>query len=125
MMKRVIAAVALLGAALAVSWWSLDYVRDVGGRIVALLEEAETRRAAGEDYSAALDAAQKLWREKHGAMGALLKHSDTDEIEKYFYKIEKCRAQGHTEELFEAVEDCRAAVEVMLRGEDPAVRNIF
>ena len=41
------------------------------------------------------------------------------------YKIRKYREQGRKEQLFEAVEDCRAAGEVMLRGEDPAARNIF
>ena len=122
---RVIAAVALLTAALTVSWLSLRYVRQTGGKIAAFLEEAESRYAAGESYDAALDAARKLWEEKHGVLGVLLKHSDTDEIEKLFYKIKKYRKQGRKEQLFEAVEDCRAAVEVMLRGEDPAARNIF
>ena len=125
MKKRVIAAVALLAAALTVSCGSLCYVRQVGGRIAASLEEAEVRYAAGGEYAAALDAAQRLWEEKHGVLGALLKHSDTDEIEKCFYKIEKYTSQGNADPLFEAVEDCRAAVAVMLRGEDPAARNIF
>ena len=122
---RVIAAVALLAAALTVSCLSLRYVRQTGGKIAALLEEAESKYVAGENYDTALDAARKLWEEKHGALGVLLKHSDTDEIEKLFYKIRKYREQGRKEQLFEAVEDCRAAVEVMLRGEDPAARNIF
>ncbi len=122
---RVIAAVALLAAALAVSCWSLHYVRETGGKIASSLEEAELKYAAGEDYAPALDAARKLWEEKHGALGVLLKHSDTDEIEKLFYKIKTYRERGRKEELFEAVEDCRAAVEVMLRWEDPAARNIF
>ncbi len=125
MMKRVAAAVLMLAAALTVSWASLGYVRQAGDRIAALLEEAEALHCAGEPYAAALDAARQLWEEKHGALGALLKHSDTDEIEKYFYKIKQYTAQGNAEQLFEAVEDCRAAIEVMLRGEDPAARNIF
>ena len=125
MKTRVIVAAALLCAALAVSWYSLRYVRETGGKLAASLEEAESRYSAGEDYAAALDAARKLWQEKHGALGVLLKHSDTDEIEKFFYKIEIYAKQGNKERLFEAVEDCRAAVEVMLRGEDPAARNIF
>ena len=125
MKQRVVIAAVLLAAALGVSCWSLGYVRETGGAIAAALEEAESRYTVGEDYAAALDTAQRVWEEKHGALGALLKHNDTDEIEKYFYQIAKYREQGRAEPLFEAVENCRAAVEVMLRGEDPAARNIF
>ena len=122
---RVIAAAALLTAALTVSWLSLRYVRETGGKIAALLEEARAAYDAGGDYAAALDGALEIWEEKRGTLGALLKHNDTDEIEKLFYRIRQHRQDGRTEPLFEAVEDCRAAVAVMLRGEAPALRNIF
>ena len=46
-------------------------------------------------------------------------------MEQYFYKIGKYLETGDTEKLFETVEDCRAAVEVILRGEAPAARNVF
>ena len=125
MTKRVIAAVALIAVALTVSCVTLRAVKKTGGVLIGFLEEAQTKYKEGGDYQKPLDRAEQLWRDKRNALGVLLKHSDTDEIEKCFYKIARCRELGETAALFEAVEDCRVSIEVMLRGEDPAARNIF
>ena len=125
MTKRVIAAVALIAVALTVSCVTLRAVKKTGGALIGFLEEAQTKYKEGGDYQTPLDRAEQLWRDKRNALGVLLKHSDTDEIEKCFYKIARCRELGETAALFEAVEDCRVSIEVMLRGEDPAARNIF
>ena len=125
MTKRVIAAVALIAVALTVSCGTLRAVKKTGGALIGFLEEAQTKYKEGGDYQKPLDRAEQLWRDKRNALGVLLKHSDTDEIEKCFYKIARCRELGETAALFEAVEDCRVSIEVMLRGEDPAARNIF
>ena len=125
MTKRVIAAVALIAAALAVSCVTLHAVKKTGGALIGFLEEAQTQYKEGGDYGKPLDQAEQLWNDKRDLLGVLLKHSDTDEIEKYFYQIARLRELGEKEDLFEAVEDCRTSIEVMLRGEDPAARNIF
>ena len=125
MTKRVIAALALIAAALTISCLTLGAVRKTGGALLGFLREAQTQYAEGGDYGKPLDQAEQLWQDKRGLLGVLLKHSDTDEIEKFFYKIARFRELGETKALFDAVEDCCAAVEVMLRGEDPAARNIF
>ena len=92
---------------------------------VAIVEEAEALHAENGDYAAPLDKALQLWSDKRELLGVILKHSDTDEIEKYFYQISTFRENGAAADLFAAVEECRAAIEVMLRGEDPAARNVF
>ena len=125
MTKRVIAAAVLIALALAVSCGSLRYVNKVGRALTGYLEQAQEKREAGGDYKKPLEQAQALWREKREMLGVLLKHSDADEMEQYFYKIEKYMGTGDTEKLFETVEDCRAAIEVVLRGEAPAARNVF
>ena len=125
MTKRVIAAVALIAAALAVSCGSLRYVDKVGNTLVGYLTTAQERHEQGGDYKKPLEQAEMLWQEKREMLGVLLKHSDADEMEQFFYKIEKYMETGDTEKLFETVEDCRAAVEVILRGEAPAARNVF
>ena len=125
MTKRVTAAVALIAAALALSCGSLRYVEKVGQALTGYLEQAQERREKGGDYGGPLEQAEQLWREKREMLGVLLKHSDADEMEQLFYKIAKYRETGDTERLFETVEDCRAAIEVILRGEEPAARNVF
>ena len=125
MTKRVIAAVTLIALALAVSCGSLRYVNKAGKALTGYLEQAQEKHEEGGDYKKPLEQAQTLWKEKREMLGVLLKHSDADEMEQYFYKIGKYLETGDTEKLFETVEDCRAAVEVILRGEEPAARNVF
>ena len=125
MTKRVIAAAVLIALALAVSCGSLRYVDKTGKALTGYLEQAQEKHEKGGDYKKPLEQAQTLWKEKREMLGVLLKHSDADEMEQYFCKIEKYMAAGDTEKLFETVEDCRAAVEVILRGEAPAARNVF
>ena len=85
MTKRVIAAVALIAAALTVSCVTLHAVKKTGGALIGFLEEAQTQYKEGGDYGKPLDQAEQLWNDKRDLLGVLLKHSDTDEIEKYFY----------------------------------------
>lgn len=125
MSKRVVIAVGLIAAALALSCATLGKVKNVGQTLIGYLEEAEALHAENGDYAAPLDKALQLWSDKRELLGVILKHSDTDEIEKYFYQISTFRENGAAADLFAAVEECRAAIEVMLRGEDPAARNIF
>ena len=125
MTGRVLIAAALIAAALALSCVSLGAVKEVGQSLIGCLEDAETLYAEKGDYAAPLEKALRLWNDKRELLGVLLKHSDTDEIEKLFCRIGKLREQGPEADLFAAVEECRAAVEVMLRGEDPAARNVF
>ena len=125
MTKRVVAAAALIAAALAVSWVSLRCVEKTGRALLGYLEQAEELREKNGDYGKPLEQAEQLWRDKREMLGVVLKHSDADELEKYFCRIAACREAGETEQLFETVSECRAAVEVILRGEEPAARNIF
>lgn len=125
MTKRVIAAAVLIAAALTLSCVTLHSVKKVGRTLIGYLEEAEEKRAENGEFFAPLDKAERLWNDRRDMLGVLLKHSDADEIEKYFYQIAKYKTTGDTDALFEAVEECRTSIEVMLRGEDPAARNIF
>ena len=125
MTKRVIAGLALIAVALTASCVLLHEVKKTGQSLIGCLEEAAQRYGENGDYKTPLEKAQRLWNERRDMLGVILKHSDADEIEKYFYQIARYLSTGETKELFEAVEDCRAAIEVMLRGEDPAARNIF
>ena len=125
MTERVIIAVTLIAAALAVSITSLICVNRNTEKLISFLEQAEEQYLADEDYSHAIDSAVALWNEKRAVFGILLKHADTDEIDRYFHKMEAYRAAGNADGLFDAAEDCRAALIVMLSGEQPKPGNIF
>ena len=72
MSKRVVIAVGLIAAALALSCATLGKVKNVGQTLIGYLEEAEALHAENGDYAAPLDKALQLWSDKRELLGVIL-----------------------------------------------------
>lgn len=122
-MKRVIPALCCLLAALVLSAGAYAYIKTHTEKLCAELENV-----AGSDDAAAFEAAEKAfgeWRNMRTCFGALLKHSDADELEKCFLRIADCIRGGDREKLNDAAMDCIIALKVVEKGEKPNAANIF
>ncbi len=122
-MKRVIPAVCCLLTALLLSSGAYAYIKN---HTEKLCEQLESVLRA--DDAEAFEAAEKAfgeWEDIRSCFGALLKHSDADELEKCFLRIKDCIREGDREKLNDAARDCIIALEVVKKGEKPNAANIF
>lgn len=121
-MKRIIPALLCLAAASWLSYGSFAYVKEQTEKLCACVD-----RVLADEENAYAEA-QRLcakWEKVKMPFGSLLKHSDVDELGKYFIVIKDYADGQRHEELLEAAENCRAALLTVLEGEKPDIANIF
>lgn len=121
-MKRLIPALACIAAALWLSAGSFFYIGEQTERLTAGAEKIL------ENGDGVFDDALELcgkWKRVKISFASLLKHSDADELGKYFILIEAQARAGHREELLETAGNCRAALLTIREGEKPVIANIF
>ena len=122
-MKRIIPAVLCIAAALMLSAGSFFYIKAHTEKLYKLageVLEADENTAYGKAETLC-----KEWESSRVTFGALLKHSDADELENYFLLTEYYAEKENIEKLYDTVENCRAALTVILKGEKPDAANIF
>lgn len=120
-MKRLIPAFLCVITALAISTGSYAYIKTQTEKLCGAMDGV---LESGDAFAQAIKLCEE-WKSVRVTFGALLKHSDADELGKYFILIDDYAASGQKEELLEAVEGCRTAIKVILEGEKPGVANIF
>lgn len=122
-MKRLVPAVCCLLSALALSVGSFMFIRAETLNLCSQLEAAADSSA--EDLFTSAKKICAEWERVRTPFGALLKHSDADELEKSFLYIKDRIADGSETELREACGECVIALKVILEGEKPDTANIF
>lgn len=121
-MKRIVPALMCIFFALWLSFGSYSYIGKETGR---LCSAAETVLKEGEDVFGDAKRLCAEWKKVRMSFGAFLKHSDVDELGKYFILIERYADSEQKEALLDAVGSCRAALLTMLEGEKPDIANIL
>lgn len=121
-MKRILPALMCVFFALWLSYGSYAYVGKQTGK---LCSAADTVLAEGNDIFGDAKRLCAQWEKVRISFGAFLKHSDVDELGKYFILIERYAASEQKEALLETVGNCRAALLIVLEGEKPDIANIL
>ena len=125
MTKRIAAAVVCIVLALAVSLGSFIFITVKTNEMLSLIGSIEQTRKTGENAEKYFEELFGLWNGNRRFFAFMLKHADADELERDFIRLSGYYGRKDADELWEAVTECRAALEVMLDGENPVPENIF
>lgn len=126
-MKRVIAAVFFLSAALAIGLLSLKAINTSCDELSAAFEEI--KKAAVEKNSAALkeknENINNVWEEKEVFFHILVDHSEIADLEKDIGRLDYYAKTEDFKNVLTLAEACRDDTAHIKRSASPAISNIF
>lgn len=111
--------------ALSLSLGSFIFITAKTNKMLSLIDSIEQTEKTGESAKKYFEELFELWNGSRRFFAFMLKHADADELERDFIRLSGYYGRKDTDELWEAVIECRAALEVMLDGENPVPENIF
>ena len=126
-MKRLWAALILLAAILAGSFFHARALEDFTGEVSALLDLAGQAAKAErwEDAAALTRRAEGLWTGHETVLHVLLRHGDTDAVLADFREAGALLAAEDAGGYAAAVARLTARLELLCRGEQLTVENLF
>lgn len=125
MAKRITAALCLILLSLSLACGSYLYIKNTSEEIIALSDVIIEKQLGGEDISAAFGKLLLTWDSNSELFGVILKHSDADVIGRYFLELESAKVCADEEKIYNLLTELKAFLTVTLRGEAPAIENIF
>lgn len=117
----------LLALTLALCLVSLYALGGIVARADALLSRAQTLACAGryEEAAEAGEAAAQLWRDRRPFLGAVLRHSESDELEFLFARLPAYKDADARAEFLAVCLELRAQLSHVLDAERPRLYNIL
>ena len=125
MIKRLIIAVFCIVLAFCMCIFSLRYIRINSEALINFFDSAVERRESGGDWEQPLRECLELWDKKNTVFGIFLKHTDADELDRYFIRLEAELNRKSEDGTFDVVNQLRASLLVVLAGEQAKAENVF
>lgn len=126
-MKRLWLGVGILAALLAAGFWVMDYADSHQERICRRLEEAK-QAALGEDWEAVKRLTEEtgdLWEKSWGVWATLSDHTELDEIDAGFARLEVYCRDGHATDFAAESAALARQIEALGDGHRLNFRNLF
>jgi len=126
-MKRLWLGVGVLALLLAAGFWAMDYADRHQERICSRLEQA-TQAALGSDWAQVERLTKevcRLWEDSWDAWATLSDHTELDEIDAGFARLEVYCHDGHTTDYAAECAALARLVEALGDGHRLSFRNLF
>lgn len=124
MRTRIIIAALLIIFSLLISLFSFFYVQSVAQQLESSLKTAVEKNINGLEISEEINFSVAMWKKHRKVFGSFLKHSDAEELDKCFARVE-IFSSSDSEELEEALVQCLVSLQSTINGEKLTIDNIF